>query len=180
MLCRIFALLMKRAHHLPILVLSLLLYTACSSDEVTTAEPITPTAPPIAEAILGTWETIEVETTTSSTNGVPDSSIHLLIREADWGRKYGSRPARTVFTPDGKLKRTYYNVNGAVTDVTNGIWQPRGKDSLLVIEPNTTLYYRYDLNGSLLTLTGTVDWDYDKEQDDDYRAVMRLVSRTNE
>jgi hypothetical protein len=29
-----------------------------------------------------------------------------------------------------------------------------------------------------MILTGLVDWDFDGEQDDNYRAVLRLVART--
>ena len=176
----IFAVRMKLScrHHTLLCLLLLALLPGCKDEAPATASD--PAATDLNEALLGTWETVEVETTTHSTNGVPDSTIYLAIREADWGRKYGSRPARTIFNPDGKFTRTYYNVNGDVTDLTHGLWKLKGSDSLLVIEPNTVLHYKHELDGSLLTLTGQVDWDYDKAQDDDYRAVLRLVSRTVE
>lgn len=157
--------------------LILLLAFAAGCGENNTAAEQKPAPPPIAEALLGTWETIEVETVCPSYQGL-DTTVHLLITEADWGRQYGSKPARTVYTPDGKLRRTYYNIRGEKTDVTNGLWKVRGADSLFVIEPNTTLSYKHELEGSRLTLTGKVDWDYDGEKDDDYRAVLRLVART--
>lgn len=138
-------------------------------------------APPaldISEALLGTWETIEIEAISPTYQGL-DTTIHQTIKEADWGRLYGVRPARTVYTADGKLRRTYYNIRGQVTDVTNGLWRAQGTDSLLIIEPNTTLNYRHELDGDRLTLTGIIDWDFDGELDDEYRAVLRLVSRTD-
>lgn len=153
-----------------------LTFFSCTSEA-----PVTDSAPPvvdISEALLGTWETIEVEAESPTYQGL-DTTIHQIIREADWGRLYGVRPARTAYTADGKLKRSYYNINGQVTDVTNGLWRAKGTDSLLVIEPNTTLNYRHELEGDRLTLTGIIDWDFDGETDDKYRAVLRLVSRTN-
>jgi hypothetical protein len=144
-------------------------------------EASVPDAPPtvdISEALLGTWETIEIEAKSPTYQGL-DTTIHQTIREADWGRLYGVRPARTVYSADGKLKRTYYNMNGQITDVTNGLWRAEGKDSLLVIEPNTTFNYRHELTGDRLTRTGLIDWDFDGDQDDEYRAVLRLVSRTD-
>ena len=146
-------------------------------NEASVAEPAPPSVG-ISEALLGTWETIEVEAKSPTYQGL-DTTIHQIIREADWGRLYGVRPARTLYTADGKLKRTYYNIHGQVTDVTNGLWKAKGADSLFVIEPNTTLNYRYELEGDRLILTGLIDWDFDGEQDDEYRAVLRLVSRTN-
>ncbi|MFT5999547.1 MAG: hypothetical protein ACI81P_002005 [Neolewinella sp.] len=156
-------------------VLPLALFSC--KNEASVVDPITP-AVDISEALLGTWETIEVKTESPTYQGL-DTTIYQTIREADWGRLYGVRPSRTHYTADGKLKRTYYNVKGQITDITNGLWKAKGTDSLLVIEPNTTLNYRYELNGDRLTLTGTIDWDFDGEQDDKYRAVLRLVSRTN-
>lgn len=158
----------------------LILATSCNgtgSDQETT--PTTAPVSTISEAILGTWETVELETSYPTYQG-QDTAFHLLIREADWQRRYGVRPARTLYTPDGKLRRTHYNAAGQVTDVTNGLWKARGRDSLLVIEPNVTLSYRYQLDGDRLTLNGLVDGDYDGEADDDYRAVLRLVSRTDQ
>lgn len=166
---------MFKIHSLLLLVLALFTFS-CGADEP--RQKSEPAAIPFEEALPGTWETIEVEAYCPTFEG-RDTSITLLIKEADWARKYGSKPARTLYTPDGKLKRTYYNVRGQATDATNGLWKTVGEDSLFIIEPNTTLSYKHELKGSLLTLTGKVDWDYDGEQDDDYRAVLRLVSRTD-
>ena len=155
----------------------LLLLTGLACNDAESAAADAP--PPLSEALLGTWETVEMEATANSYEG-RDTTVRTVIREADWGKMYGSKPPRTVFTADGKLRRTYYNVNGQETDVTHGLWKVRGTDSLFVIEPNTTLSYRHQLDGSRLTLTGVVDWDYDGRADDDYRAVLRLVARTTD
>lgn len=158
-------------------LLALLFLCSCGSNDTLPAEA--PPVPPLSEAILGTWETIEVEAKSPTYQG-QDTTVHHLIREADWGRLYGVRPSRTVYTADGKLRRTYYTSAGQITDVTNGLWKVKGMDSLFVIEPNTTLNYKYVLENDLLTLNGVIDWDYDGEKDDAYRAVLRLVSRTTE
>ncbi|MBC6993581.1 hypothetical protein QWY85_02385 [Neolewinella lacunae] len=154
---------------------ALLLLTSCGPQEAAVTDP--EPAVDISQALLGTWETVEIEINCPSYQGL-DTTIQQTIREADWGQAFGVRPARTVFTPDGKLKRTHTLQNGEVTDVTNGLWKDLGKDSLLFIEPNKTLYYRYDLTGDRLVLTGLVDWDADGEKDDNYRSVLRLVGRT--
>ncbi|MEM9261504.1 MAG: hypothetical protein AAGA62_17825, partial [Bacteroidota bacterium] len=91
---------------------------------------------------------------------------------------FGVRPASTVFTPDGKFRRTHRLQSGQIADVTNGLWQVRGTDSLLFIEPNKTLYYKHELTDGRLTLTGIIDWDFDGEADDDFRSVLRLVGKT--
>ena len=162
--------------HTLLICLATLLVIGCTNTDA--QQQNKPDIVPLAEAILGTWETIEVEANCPTYLG-QDTTVHQLIKEADWSRRYGAKPARTLYTSDGKLKRTYYNINGQTTDVTNGLWKTVGEDSLFVIEPNTTLSYKHELNGSRLTLTGVVDWDYDGERDDEYRAVLRLVSRTN-
>jgi len=149
--------------------------TACDTQDTPTTN--TPPPPAIEDAILGTWETIEIEAKAPTYEG-RDTSVHHLIEEADWSRAYGVRPAQTVFTPDGKLVRTHRLANGQVADVTNGLWRAQGTDTLLFIEPNKTFYYAYDLEGSRLELRGTIDWDYDGEADDDYRAVLRQIART--
>jgi len=154
----------------------LVLVFACNGPE---AAPEAPATVNISEALLGTWETIELELN-YATYQAQDTSVHLLIKEADWQRSYGVRPARTLYTPDGKLRRTHYNQNGQVTDVTNGLWKARGTDSLFIIEPNTTFSYHHQLDGDRMTLTGLVDSDNDGENDDEYRAILRLVSRTDQ
>lgn len=153
----------------------LVLFFACNDSE---PAPEAPAEPTISEAMLGTWETIELELN-YPTYQASDTAYHLLIKEADWQRSYGVRPARTLYTPDGKLRRTHYNAAGQITDVTNGLWKARGADSLFIIEPNTTLSYHHQLDGDRLTLTGLLDSDNDGEKDDAYRAVLRLVSRTD-
>jgi hypothetical protein len=159
-----------------LICLAALFATACSNTDA--QQQSEPDVVPFEEAILGTWETVEVEANCPTYLG-QDTTINQLIKEADWGRQYGTKPARTLYTSDGKLKRTYYNINGQPTDVTNGLWKLVAPDSIFVIEPNTTMSYKYEFDGSRLTLTGLVDWDYDGEKDDNYRAVLRLVSRTN-
>lgn len=157
----------------------LLLVISCERP-TTVSDPETPasTMPAISEALLGTWETIEIEID-YATYQAQDTAHHLLIKEADWQRSYGVRPARTLYTSDGKLRRTHFDLAGQVADVTNGLWKAKAPDSLFVIEPNVTFSYRHQLDGDRLTLTGLIDSDYDGEKDDSYRAVLRLVSRTD-
>ncbi|SEQ52780.1 hypothetical protein SAMN05444359_11181 [Neolewinella agarilytica] len=159
-----------------LLFCSLILLFACENASTDTdSEKIA--KPDLSQDILGTWETIEIEVHSPTYQGV-DTTVHQTIREGDWGKYFGVRPAQTVFTPDGKLVRTHRMKNGKVADIVNGLWKIQGTDSLLVIEPNKTLYYKHELENNLLTLTGIVDWDFDGEEDDDYRSVMRLVSKT--
>ena len=138
--------------------------------------PPPPDRPDLNEALIGTWETIELDIQYASFQG-GDTAYAEVIREADWGRKYGVRPPSTDFTADGKLRRTHRLRDGQIANVTNGIWRAQG-DSLLVIEPNVTYTYYPDLTGDRLQLTGLTDQDQDGQQDDRYRAVYRLVSRT--
>ena len=152
--------------------------TSCGGNEQKTVPTAKTAESTIVEALLGTWETVEVETTSHTWEG-RDTIVHLHIKEADWARRFGSRPARTVYTPDGKFRRTYYNIKGQATDLTNGLWKAKGTDSLQVIEPNNLMVFKHELNAGRLTLTGFVDWDYDGEQDDEYRAVLRLVAKTD-
>lgn len=163
---------------LPLLTFSIVL-AACQSDQAPAAAPqeVGNSAMDISEALLGTWETVEVDVN-YKTYEKSDTNFRQIIREADWGKLFGVRPARTEFTPDGKHRRTHSLMNGQVADITNGLWKAQGSDSLLIIEPNKTLYYAYGLDNDRLVLTGVVDYDYDGEVDDEYRSVMRLVSRT--
>lgn len=154
-----------------------LLLVSCTPDTAPAAAPEQAKATDISEGLLGTWETVEIEVA-YTTYQQYDTAFTQVIREADWGKLFGVRPARTEFTADGKLKRTHLLLGGEVSDITHGLWQARGKDSLLVIEPNKTLNYAHKMDGDRLTLTGTVDYDYDGEVDDNYRSVLRLVSRT--
>lgn len=129
------------------------------------------------KAILGTWETVEIEVDYASYGG-SDTTAHEIIREADFGRLYGAKPPRTVFTPDGKSKRTHRFKDGRVSDVVNGLWKVHNADTLLFIEPEKTLYFDYELTTDRLTLDGLTDADGDGAVDDRKRTVMRLVART--
>ena len=149
-----------------------LLLVSCNSEPDATTAP----GPPLEEALIGTWETIELDIQYASFQG-GDTAYAEVIKEADWGRKYGVRPPSTVFTADGKLKRTHRLRDGQIANVTNGIWKAQG-DSLLIIEPNVTYTYFPALTEGRLQLTGTNDQDRDGQRDDQYRAVYRLVSRT--
>ena len=147
---------------------------ACTETDT---PPPPPPRPDISEALVGTWETIEIRVTAPTYLG-SDSTVNDHIREADWGQLYGVLPARTRYTADGKLQRTHRLKGGQVANVTHGLWKPEANDSLFVIEPSITYRYGYELEGDRLTLHGLVDYDQDGEADDDYTAVLRLVSRT--
>ncbi|OAV44597.1 hypothetical protein [Lewinella sp. 4G2] len=160
----------------------LLVFVACQNNPEPAAAPAAENGAvadveAIAKSLLGTWETVEVDVLFHSYEN-RDTSFRQTIREADWGQVFGVKPARTEFTADGKHKRTHRMENGSVADITNGVWKVKSTDSLLVIEPNKTLYYAHEMKGDQLILTGFVDYDYDGEADDEYRSVMRLVSRT--
>ena len=156
-------------------LLLLLVTASCAGDEATTA-PATTAPPDLSQDLLGTWETVELDIAYTTFQG-GDTAYAEVIREADWGRKYGVKPPSTVFTPDGKLRRTHRLRDGQIANVTNGIWRTQG-DSLLVIEPNVTYTYFPKLQAGRLELTGLTDQDQDGQRDDRYRAVYRLVSRT--
>ncbi|WP_420457944.1 hypothetical protein [Neolewinella sp.] len=157
----------------------LLLFTiSCTEGGAESESPAAEATPSAAlnEGLLGTWETVELDIEYATFQG-GDTAYAEVIREADWGRVYGVKPPSTVFTPDGKLRRTHRLRDGRVANVTNGIWRAQG-DSLLVIEPNVTFTYFPQLSGDRLELSGLVDQDRDGQRDDRYRAVYRLVSRT--
>lgn len=151
-----------------------LLLVSCK-DEAAPSQKET-TSASTEKALLGTWETVEIEVD-YTTHGGSDSTVHELIREADFGRLYGARPPQTVFTPDGKHRRTHRFKDGTPTDIINGLWKVHNADTLLFIEPNKTLYYAYELTDDRLTLNGLTDSDYDGEIDDRARTVLRLVAR---
>lgn len=160
-----------------ILCLLTLAIMACNPDGSSAGSTATK-APKLdlSSAMLGTWEIIDLQVVVPTYLG-EDTTVVESIREADWMKIYGAKPARTTFTSDGKLRRTHYFANGEVADVTHGLWKVNG-DSLIFIEPNVIYHYFPVLSDEKLELTGRVDWDKDKEVDDDYRATFRLVSRT--
>lgn len=151
-------------------------FFACQAEE-RAAEADLPVEQSISEALLGTWETVEIEVNYSSYEA-GDTLAHELIKEADWSRIYGAKPPQTTFTPDGKSRRTHRFKDGRISDVVNGLWKVENADTLLVIEPNKTFYFAYDLKGERLELSGLTDSDADGEVDDERRTVMRLVGRT--
>ena len=174
---RIFAPHMRLSQILPLAALPLCL-AACAPDPAPASAPPSSSTPvDIEKELLGTWETVEIDVQ-YQTYQSQDTAFRQTIREADWKQLYGVRPARTEFTPDGKHRRTHQLSTGQIADVTNGLWKAQGPDSLLIIEPNHTLYYAHELRGDRLVLTGLVDYDQDGAVDDEYRSVMRLVSRT--
>ncbi len=146
---------------------------ACGDGDATSAEAA---SSGLAEQLPGTWETVTLEVAYRSYMG-GDTAYQEIIQEADWGKVYGVKPPSTVFSPDGKLRRTYRLRSGEIANVTNGIWKVTG-DSLFIIEPNITYTYAYDLSGDRLELSGRIDQDQDGAPDDDFRAVYRLTSRT--
>ena len=160
-----------------LLLVLLLSIVSCTSDSTATSsaqEEVNPVS--MDEALLGTWEITEMRVKAPTYLG-SDTAFVQHIKEAEWAQVYGVKPARTLFTEDGKLKRTYYFKNGKVADVVNGLWRIKG-DSLFVIEPNITFTYFPTLDGEKLKLNGVVDYDRDGEIDDTYEANYRLVART--
>lgn len=152
----------------------ILVLSACGKGE--TARDVSTTSQLTEAELLGTWEITDLNVTAPTYLG-GDTTYVQQIAEAEWLQKYGVKPARTVFTDDGKLKRTYYLRNGQITDIVNGLWHLEN-DSLRIIEPDVIFYYRPTLNGEKLTLTGRIDYDRDGDTDDDYEATYRLVART--
>lgn len=157
--------------------LALLLF-ACPDDVALEDGKASAGKLPTEQAILGTWETVEIEVDYESYGG-GDTTAHELIKEADFGQLYGAKPPRTVFTPDGKLRRTHRFKDGRVSDVVNGLWKVHSTDTLLFIEPEKTLYFSYKMTSDRLELTGLTDSDGDKEVDDLKRTVLRLVARAS-
>ncbi len=151
------------------------LTSGCSDSDRPAREPVASSSS-VSEDLIGTWETITYDVNYATYLG-GDTAYVEHIEEADWGRIYGVKPPSTIFTPDGKLRRTHQLRTGEVANVVNGIWREQG-DSLLVIEPNITYTYLHALNGDRLELSGVVDQDQDGQKDDRFRAVYRLVSRT--
>lgn len=167
---------MKNSHFALLLSLALL-FASCSKDDAS-VEQNGAAAIPTETAILGTWETVEIEVDYDSYDG-GDTTAHELIREADFSRLYGARPPQTQFTPDGKSIRTHRFKDGRVSDVVNGLWKVHNADTLLFIEPNKTLYFDYELTADRLILNGLTDSDSDGAVDDQAKTVMRLVARSS-
>ena len=158
--------------------LATLFLLACGSEPAAEAEA--PNLAPFEEAILGTWEIIELEVEAPTYAGT-DSTFSQHIKEADWLRVYGVAPGRTTFSADGKLIRRNKLVGSDAPIITHGLWRYE-RDSMLIIEPNTTQFFLPEMSVSQdqLELRGQIDWDLDGEIDDDYRARYRLVGRTQE
>ena len=156
----------------------LLLFAACEDDAATGSGEADVKAPaiPTEQAILGTWETIEIELDYTSFEA-RDTTVNELIREADFARVYGVKPPRTIFTPDGKSRRIHRMADGSVSNVVHGLWKVHNADTLLFIEPNKTFYFDYEMTTDRLTLEGMIDSDNDGAIDDHSRTVMRLVAR---
>ena len=148
----------------------------CGDTDAPTAVDAEADRQNLDRALLGTWETVAYNIDYQTYRG-GDTAYTETIREADWGKVYGVRPPSTVFTSDGKLRRTYRMRSGEVANVTNGLWKPQG-DSLLVIEPNVTYVYFPELRGDRLTLSGVLDLDRDGKADDTYLGEYCLVRRT--
>ncbi len=161
--------------YLPILLVLSACFARCSEGETST-DSVTANPGQLSKDLLGTWETISYEVDYPTYLG-GDTAYVERIAEADWGRTYGVKPPRTIFTPDGKLRRTHQLRTGEVANVVNGLWREQG-DSLFIIEPNITYSYLHRLVGDRLELSGLVDQDQDGQRDDRFRAVYRLVSRT--
>lgn len=168
-----------KTHHIALLAGMALSLTACPPDDPNVGEEQTdPVAVDTRTAILGTWETVEIEVNYDSYDG-GDTTAYELIREADFSRLYGAQPPQTVFTPDGKTKRTHRFVDGRVSDVVNGLWKVHNADTLLFIEPAKTLYFDYELTSDRLVLDGMTDSDFDGQVDDRTKTVMRLVAKAS-
>ncbi|MEM7573486.1 MAG: hypothetical protein AAF433_11320 [Bacteroidota bacterium] len=156
----------------------MLLLVACAAD--TNSSPTEPEQPSFDEAILGTWEMIELEVE-APTYADTDTTFRQHIQEADWARVYGVAPGRTTFSADGKLIRRNRLVGNDSPMLTHGLWRFEN-DSLLIIEPNTTQFFVPEMNATQdqLEVKGQIDWDNDGELDDRYRARYRLVGKTQE
>ncbi|MEM6395056.1 MAG: hypothetical protein AAF741_01820 [Bacteroidota bacterium] len=136
---------------------------------------------PVSEALLGTWELIELEVDQVTIDG-SDSSYTRFISEANWLRQYGVNPGRTTFTSDGKFVRKTRLANAEEVNLVHGLWQTLGGDSVRTIEPNIVrvLVTEFNATQDQFEWTGLVDDDNDGEADDSYRAKYRLVGRTLE
>lgn len=156
----------------------LLVLFSCDPDNSSTDAQETTTEPDrLKTQLLGTWETMELNVHSPSYEG-QDTVVNQIIKESEWGKVYGVKPAQTVYTADRKLRRSHFYANGQLINVVNGIWKLEG-DSLHIIEPNITFSYLAVFDNQKMTLTGLIDWDRDGERDDSYEATFRLVSQTD-
>ena len=131
----------------------------------------------LAAQLPGTWEVkymkVEVDTYQNL-----DSNFVFEIGEQIWERQYAVRPFRTYFAQDSTFRTVRRSLDGANMSEDRGLWKTFG-DTLLLIQPNSTLQYKVLIEEGQAKWAGVVDWDYDGLEDDVFYAEYRFVGKTS-
>ena len=151
------------------------LLVSCKQDANQEEEKPPPLA--LSKILPGTWEIVHLTVTVNSYNNT-DSSYVEEIREEQWEKVFFVKPVRTFYELDNKYRRAYLDANEELMSESRGMWNTFN-DTLMMIEPDATYQYIVEKQpNGLLKFSGLIDWDSDGQEDDEYVAMQRYISRT--
>lgn len=157
-----------------LILLGMLAFCTCVRDSGKTPE----TAKPDLKAVMpGTWAAtyLNVKMPTYQSG---DTSEVFEASEEYWEAKYQVKPYRTYFDGEQKFHTVFRGVRGDVFGEAKGIWNIFG-DTLVMIEPNKTVQYKVLIDKGMAHFSAVLDWDQDGEEDDEFYAIFRQVSKSS-
>lgn len=160
--------------NLLLIVLGLLALYSCKRDGKQQQEA----SKPDLKAILpGTWAAtyLNVKMPTYQSG---DTSEVFEASEEYWEAKYQVKPYRTYFDNEQKFHTVFRGVRGDVFGEAKGIWNVFG-DTLMMIEPKKSVQYKVLIDKGMAHFSAVLDWDLDGEEDDEFYAIFRQVSKSS-
>jgi hypothetical protein len=153
-----------------------LLVSACQQDNTTdtsTAETVD-----LKTALQGTWQTFQINVAVNTADGRDTFRTESLTQEV-WEKSYGMEPPIYYFQADQKFRLVHRSLQGEIFDQRRGIWNTFG-DTLVLIEPESTVQYKVKVGNGKATFRNFRDWDGDGAEDDEYQVLQRQISISTE
>lgn len=157
-----------------LLFLGVLVAWSCRRDTDRAPEVV---KPDLKVVMPGTWAAtyLNVKMPTYQSG---DTSEVFEASEEYWEAKYQVKPYRTYFGGEQKFRTVFRGVRGDVFGEAKGIWNIFG-DTLVMIEPNKTVQYKVLIDKGMAHFSAVLDWDQDGEEDDEFYAIFRQVSKSS-
>lgn len=125
-------------------------------------------------ALQGTWQTYQINAAINSADGRDTFRSENLTQEV-WEQVFQMEPPVYYFQADQKFRKIHRTLAGETMSEKKGMWNIFG-DTLMLIQPDTTLQFIIRLKDGRASFRHYADWDDDGIVDDEVQELQRQIS----
>jgi hypothetical protein len=127
--------------------------------------------------LYGKWQILSFKVTYNALLGIPDSQYVFEVKEENWQQILATKPTISYFYQNNTFRQEFIDNNNVPYDTIRGIWNLLG-DTLMLISPTASYTYQVSLQSNRAIYSSIIDWDGDGEEDDEYFAIYKQLSKS--